>query len=168
MDRASKLHLLCPICALACYVECTAPIRRTEQLSVCFEYGMAGKALYKRCLASWLCERICQAYRWAGSDPPSVVSTRSVVVSMALFSGLCVEDICTAVPTMSVYTVLPLGYVRLQARSVQMSFETETETLCLGALCVTTWMTWSIRSTGYRLCVDTCGWGVMTVTTKLK
>lgn len=39
-DIEAKLHLLCPVCALACYVERMAPIRH---------------------LASWLCEYISQA-----------------------------------------------------------------------------------------------------------
>ena len=43
--REAKLHLLCPVRALACYVEHTAAIRRTEQLFVCFGDGVAGKAL---------------------------------------------------------------------------------------------------------------------------
>lgn len=44
-DREAKLHLLCPVCALDCYVERMAQIRHTEQLFMCFQDGVAGKAL---------------------------------------------------------------------------------------------------------------------------
>ncbi|KAK5928408.1 hypothetical protein CgunFtcFv8_013474 [Champsocephalus gunnari] len=52
-DREAKLHLLCPVRALACYVERTAALRRTEQLFVCFGGGVIGKALSKKRLAGW-------------------------------------------------------------------------------------------------------------------
>lgn len=45
---------------LACYVGCTAPIRRTEQVFVCLEVGVAAKALSKNKLARWLCEIVTQ------------------------------------------------------------------------------------------------------------
>jgi len=69
-DREAKLHLLCPVCALACYVVRTASIRRTEQLFVCFGDGVAGKALSKKRLRGWLCECISHAYDRRGEPSP--------------------------------------------------------------------------------------------------
>ncbi|KAL3060782.1 hypothetical protein OYC64_015181 [Pagothenia borchgrevinki] len=97
--REAKLHLLCPVRALAYYVERTATLRRTEQLFVCFGGGVTGKALSKKRLAGWLCETIAHAYKQAGRACPMGVrahSTRAVAASTALFSGVSVEDICTA------------------------------------------------------------------------
>lgn len=55
------------------------------------------EALSKKHLASWLCERISRAYRWAGLDPPWVVWADSTHgVPTALFSGGSVEDVCMA------------------------------------------------------------------------
>ena len=85
--REAKLHLLCPVRALACYVERTAAIRRTEQLFVCFGDGVAGKALSKKCLTGWLCGCITHAYGRAGRALPTGVrahSTRAVPVSNSL------------------------------------------------------------------------------------
>ena len=62
---------------------------------MCYRDGVAGKALSKKRLARWLCECISQAYRQAGRDPPTVVCAHSPV-SIALFSGASVEDVCTA------------------------------------------------------------------------
>jgi len=98
-SREAKLHLLCPVRALTCYVDRTATVRTTSQLLVCYGDGTAGKALSKKRLARWLCECIFSAYSQAGREPPIVVrahSTRGVAASTALFSGACVEDICTA------------------------------------------------------------------------
>ena len=67
--REAKLHLLFPVHVLAFYVERMAPFRHTEQLFMCYGEGVAGKALSKKRLASWLCECISQAYRQAGKDP---------------------------------------------------------------------------------------------------
>lgn len=37
----------CVVCGLACFVECMAPIRCTEQLFVCLGDGVAGEVLSK-------------------------------------------------------------------------------------------------------------------------
>ena len=65
-----------------------------------FGDGVAGKALSKKRLTGWLCECISHAYGQAGRAFPTVVhahSTRGMAVSTALFNGVSVEDICTAV-----------------------------------------------------------------------
>lgn len=85
--REVKLPLLCPVHVLACYVECTAPIRYTVQFVICFRDGMAGKALSTlpqpplRLPVGYV---ISQAYRLAGCDP--VVRAHLI---HALFSGVC-------------------------------------------------------------------------------
>ena len=81
-DREAKLHLLCPVRALACYVERTAALRRTEQLLVCFGGGVIGKALSKKRLAGWLCE--CIALGRACPTGVRAHSTRAVAASTAL------------------------------------------------------------------------------------
>jgi len=81
-----KLHLLCPVRAIAYYVEHTATLRRTEQLFVCFGGGVTGKALSKKRLAGWLCEAIAHADKQAGRACPMGVrahSTRAVAASTA-------------------------------------------------------------------------------------
>lgn len=71
--KKANLHLLCPVRALACYVERTAPFRCAEQLFVCYGKGVAGKTLSKKREACWPCECISQAYRQVGKDPPTLV-----------------------------------------------------------------------------------------------
>lgn len=63
-DRETKLQLLYPVHRLACYDERIDHFRHTEQLFVCFGDDVAGKALSKKCLTSWLCDYISQAYKW--------------------------------------------------------------------------------------------------------
>ena len=81
---------------------------------------MAGKALSKKRLASWLCECISQAYRQAGKDPPTAVqaqSTHGVSASTALFGGVSVEDICTAASWST-----PCPFIRFYLLDVTGSF----------------------------------------------
>lgn len=119
-SREAKLHLLCPVRALTYYVDRTAAVRNTDQLFVCYDDRMAGRALSKKRLAKWLCEGICSAYAQAGREPPTVVrahSTRSVATSTALFSGTSVEDICTAASWSS-----PCPFIRFYLLDMSGSF----------------------------------------------
>lgn len=43
-EREAKLHLLCPVCVVECYVKHNCH-QRHKQLFICFGVGMAGKAL---------------------------------------------------------------------------------------------------------------------------
>ena len=116
----AKLHLLCPVRALAYYVERTASVRSTQQLLVCYGDGVVGKALSKNRLARWLCECISAAYDRAGRTPPAGIrahSTRAVAASAALFSGASVEDICTAASWAS-----PWPFIRFYLLDVSGSF----------------------------------------------
>lgn len=63
-----------------------------------------------------LCECISQSYKQVGSDPPSVARSHIDAVTMAPFSGVCVEDIFTMEYAMSVHLVVRLGHLRLLLR----------------------------------------------------
>lgn len=94
-----RLHRLCPVRALACYVQRTAMIRSSPQLFVCHGANALGRPLSKQRLSHWLCEGIETAYEAAGRTMPHGVrahSTRGVAASTALFRGIGVEDICAA------------------------------------------------------------------------
>ena len=67
-----RLHLLCPIRALAEYLQRTRDIRPTDQLFVVFGGGSLGKTLTKSSLAHWLTDVISKAYEGAGVPPPTV------------------------------------------------------------------------------------------------
>uniref|UniRef100_UPI003AAB97E8 uncharacterized protein n=1 Tax=Centroberyx gerrardi TaxID=166262 RepID=UPI003AAB97E8 len=98
-EREESLNKLCPVRALACYVERTAAVRSTQQLFVHYSEASVGKPLSKQRLSHWLCDGIAHAYVNAGRTPPPSIrahSTRSVAASTALFGGVSVRDICTA------------------------------------------------------------------------
>lgn len=95
----ARLHRLCPVRALARYIQATAPFRRTQQLLVCYSAAKRGLPLSSQRLSHWLTEAIRQAYTSAGREQPQSVrahSTRGVAASAALFAGVSVEDICSA------------------------------------------------------------------------
>lgn len=113
-EAEEESHRLCPVRALSLYVERTAPLRKTQQLFVHYREHSQGKPLSKQRLAHWLCEAITQAYIAAGEDPPPGIrahSTRAVSSSTALFSGMSVEDICTAASWAS-----PCPFIRFYLR----------------------------------------------------
>ncbi len=67
----SSNHLLCPVCALKCYVGTTAQFRRSDQLFV--YYGGVKKCapMSKHRLSNWIVETIILAYKAAGRPLPS-------------------------------------------------------------------------------------------------
>lgn len=94
-----RLHLLCPVRALAQYIRHTSQFRVSNQLFICYGPGNRGKALSDQRLSNWLTEGIRQAYLLAGKEPPSIIrahSTRGVSTSTALFTGVPIESILTA------------------------------------------------------------------------
>ena len=98
-SEEERLHCLCPVRALACYVERTKGVRRSKQLLVCYGQGALGRALSSQRLSHWLCECIALAYESAGGVAPEGLrahSTRGIAASTALLRGVCVQDICTA------------------------------------------------------------------------
>jgi len=68
--REAKLHLLCPVRVLACYVELTVALRCTEQLFVCFGGRVTGKALSKKRLAWHALRRHCTRQRTGRESLP--------------------------------------------------------------------------------------------------
>ena len=98
-EEEERLHCLCPVRALACYVERTKGLRRSTQLFVCYGQGALGQALSSQRLSHWLCDCITSAYESAGGVAPEGLrahSTRGLAASTALLRGVCVQDICTA------------------------------------------------------------------------
>ena len=88
--REDRLHRLCPVRALACYVERTASIRLSTQLLVCYAGATVGRPLSAQRLSHWLCDCITLAYKTTGRIPPTGLrahSTRGMAVSTALFPG---------------------------------------------------------------------------------
>ncbi|KAL0149358.1 hypothetical protein M9458_055396, partial [Cirrhinus mrigala] len=94
-----NLTLLCPVCALRIYMERTQPLRRSEQLFVCYGGQQKGKAVSKQRISHWLVNMIRMAYRARGLPCPLEVrahSTRGVAASAALANGASLTDICRA------------------------------------------------------------------------
>ncbi|MGH0151620.1 UNVERIFIED_CONTAM: hypothetical protein FKN15_037060 [Acipenser sinensis] len=98
-DRDRMLHTLCPVRALAYYVERTRSWRQSEQLFVCYGSQSQGQALSKQRLSRWLTETVKFAYQLAKLPPPEKItghSTRGQATSWAMFQGASVMDICNA------------------------------------------------------------------------
>ena len=78
--------MLCPVRALAAYVEQTQSMRTTDELFVCYGERAMGAGLSKQRLPHWIVDTITTAYRLAGRTVlGSVVahSTRGVAESWA-------------------------------------------------------------------------------------
>ena len=91
--------MLCPVRALAAYVERTRSVRTTDQLFVCYGERVLGAGLSKQKLSHWIMDTITTAYSLAGMPVlGSVVahSTRGVAASWALLRGGPLTDICAA------------------------------------------------------------------------
>ncbi|KAJ7991244.1 hypothetical protein DPEC_G00295310 [Dallia pectoralis] len=72
-----RWHCLCPVRAVACYVEHTRTLRTSDQMFVCFGTAARGRALSKQRLAHWLCECIAVAYESTGLPAPVGVRAHS-------------------------------------------------------------------------------------------
>ncbi|XP_066524949.1 uncharacterized protein [Hoplias malabaricus] len=95
-----KLNCLCPVRALRQYIDRTAGFRRHDQLFVSWATPHKGKPLSRQRLSHWIVEAIAVVYRCKGSQPPEGLrahSTRGMATSWALFKGVSVLDLCTAV-----------------------------------------------------------------------
>ncbi|XP_058879441.1 uncharacterized protein LOC131737040, partial [Acipenser ruthenus] len=94
-----RLHMLCPVRALRCYMDRTKTVRQTEQLFICHGSRSLGQPLSKQRLSHWIVDAIKLAYESAGLPPPGQLkahSTRGMATSWALFRGVPVSDICAA------------------------------------------------------------------------
>ncbi len=98
-EEERRLHSLCPVRALSRYLECTASIRSSPQLLICYGGSRAGLPLSKQRLSHWLCEAIGLAYESMRCPVPPGIrahSTRGVAASAAILRGVGVEEICEA------------------------------------------------------------------------
>ncbi|XP_070410731.1 uncharacterized protein [Nothobranchius furzeri] len=98
-EEEAASHLLCPVRALARYVSRTSGIRRSRNLFVHYRESSLGQVLSAQRLSRWLCDAISLAYTSSGRDPPEALgahSARGISSSMALLSGVSMEDICQA------------------------------------------------------------------------
>ncbi len=94
-----RLHMLCPVRAVRCYIDRTRTVRQTEQLFICHGSRSLGQPLSKQRLSHWIVDAIKLAYESAGLPPPGQLkahSTRGMATSWALFRGVPVSDICAA------------------------------------------------------------------------
>ena len=86
---------LCPVRAVAAYLERTASFRgTTRQLLVCFGGPQRGKGLSRGSLSRWLREVISESLGPAGPGRVTAHSTRGVSASVALLHGVPMDDIC--------------------------------------------------------------------------
>ncbi|XP_042572020.1 uncharacterized protein LOC122135816 [Cyprinus carpio] len=93
------LNLLCPVRALKVYIERSAPIRRSEQLFICFGNRTRGLPVSKQRLSRWIVDAIQLAYSSLGLQSPIGVrahSTRAVSSSWAWSNGVTIAEICEA------------------------------------------------------------------------
>ncbi|MGH0123015.1 UNVERIFIED_CONTAM: hypothetical protein FKN15_017138 [Acipenser sinensis] len=97
-DRERQLHTLCPVWALAYYVDRTKSWRQEKQFFVCYGAKSQGQVLSKQHLSKWLTGSIKTAYELAYLPPPEKLishSTRGQATSWALFQSATVQDICS-------------------------------------------------------------------------
>ena len=85
-----RLHLLCPVRALRCYLERTSPFRQSDRLLVTYAVRRPGFALSSQRLAHWLVDGITEAYVRSNKPAPRLTahSTRGTAVSIAVLSGV--------------------------------------------------------------------------------
>ncbi|KAL0192450.1 hypothetical protein M9458_010746, partial [Cirrhinus mrigala] len=86
--------LLCPVCALHIYMECTRSFRRFEQLFVCCGGQQKGNAVSKQRLAHWVVDPITLAYQCQVEPCPLGVrahSTQSVASSGCWCTALLLQ-----------------------------------------------------------------------------
>ena len=82
-----RLHRLCPVRTLGCYVRRTQQVRTTSQLFVTHGPGLGGKPASRPTLSRWLVEAIRLAYTSRGVGPLEGIrahSTRGVSSSRAV------------------------------------------------------------------------------------
>ncbi|XP_055053994.2 uncharacterized protein [Misgurnus anguillicaudatus] len=102
-----RLHCLCPVRALSCYVNRTRAIRKNNQLFVSWADTHKGKPISRQRLSHWVVEAIILSYNSRGLTPPAGLrahSTRGMATSWALFKGVSVQDICAAASWASPHT----------------------------------------------------------------
>lgn len=90
-------RVLCPVQALASYIDATAAIRQMDQLFMCFRGRNRGHVHSRQHLSHWIVDTISCAYRAASASLPAGIrchSTRGVSTSWAALKGVPLDDIC--------------------------------------------------------------------------
>ena len=94
-----RLHLLCPVRALRVYLEKSSQWRKSDQLLVCFGSPKKGLPASKQTISNWIVQAIATAYQVRNLPSPMAVrahSTRGMASSVALLSGVSLQEICEA------------------------------------------------------------------------
>ncbi|XP_050972479.1 uncharacterized protein LOC127169281 [Labeo rohita] len=102
-----RLHCLCPVRALRCYVNRTKALRKSNQLFVSWADSHRGKPISRQRLSHWIVEAIIVGYNSMGLSPPEGLrahSTRGLASSWAWFKGVSIRDICAAASWASPHT----------------------------------------------------------------
>ncbi len=111
-------NLLCPVRALDAYVHRGALWCKNEQLFVCFGTPNQMFPASKQRMSKWVVKAISLAYESAGQPSPMTVrshSTRSMVASMALISGVALQEVCDAAGWSSLDTFIRFYYLDLDS-----------------------------------------------------
>ncbi len=92
--------------------------RKNEQLFVCFGPPKKRSPASKQKMSKWVVEAISLAYEWAG-QPSSIAvrshSTRSMVATKALISGVALQEVCDAAGWSSPHTFIIFYYLDLDS-----------------------------------------------------
>ncbi len=94
-----RLHCLCLVRALHCYVNRTKALRKSNPLFVSRADSHRGKPISRQRLSHWVVEAIIVGYNSMGLSPPEGLrahSTWGLATSWALFKGVSIQDICAA------------------------------------------------------------------------
>lgn len=121
-EEERKLHTLCPVRALRCYVNRTRSFRKNDQLFVSWATQCKGKPISSQRLSHWMVEAIELAYTSMGLHSPAGLkahSTRGMATSWALFKGVSVGDICAAASWASPHTFI--RFYRLDVTAPSMA-----------------------------------------------
>ncbi len=97
-DKESH-NLLSPVRALDAYVQRATLWLKNEQLLVCYGPPNKGSPASKQRMSKWVVEAISLVYESAGQPSPMAVrshSTRSMVASKALISGVALQEVYDA------------------------------------------------------------------------
>ncbi len=98
-----------PVRALDAYIHRASLWRKNEQLFVCFGPPNKGTPASKQKMSKWVVEAISLAYESAGQPSPMAVrshSTRSMVASKALISGVALQEVCDVAGWSSPHTFI--------------------------------------------------------------
>lgn len=103
------LNLLCPVRALDSYGHRAAQWCKSDQLLVCFGSPRPGPPASKQRISKRIIKAISLAYEAHSLPLPLAIrahSTRSMVASKALLSGVSLQEVCDAVGWVSPHTFI--------------------------------------------------------------